>query len=125
MKRIICILFFIVLFPVLLACSKDNPTEEQIFKTIKNDTIIAKNDFLELRTVTVKSSSWMDNKYRALLQVDFINHKDTMVWNNRGQKDFIPFGTELVEGVNTVEVSAIFSISYAGDGSWYLESFTF
>ena len=47
-----------------------------------------------------------------------------MDWDGEGDKNFIPFGTKIVRGMNSVEVTAIFSISYAGDGSWYVESFS-
>ena len=112
-------------FPILLSCSKNDPSEEQIFKTIKSDSIIAKKDFLELRTVSIISSSWVGGKFKTLLQIDFYNKRDTMKWygEGEGEKNFIPFGMEIVKGLNSVEATATFSISYAGDGSWYVESF--
>lgn len=118
-------IFLIILsLPILFSCSDNGPTEQQIFKTMKNDSIIAKKNFLELRAVSIKSSSWVDDKYRALLQIDFYNKKDTMNWDGAGEKNFIPFGMKIVKGMNSVDATGTFSISYAGDGSWYVESFS-
>ena len=125
MKKAIFILILLLPMPILFACSNKDLTEQQIFEILKNDSIIAKNDFLELRTVSIKSSLWVDNKFRALLQIDFLNNQETAKWSGKGKKDFIPFGMKIFKGMNSVEVTATFSVSYAGDGSWYIESFSF
>jgi len=127
MKRLILFLVFLLPMSLFGACSNNVPTEQQMFKAIKNDTIIAKNDFLELKTVSVLSSSPSrgDSKFVALLKIDFINHHETVTWNGQGEKDFIPVGTVVVKGMNSVTVTATFNVAYAGDGSWYAESFAF
>ena len=126
MKRIAVLMT--VLFISLAAvwtCSKNDLTEQQVFNIIKTDSMIAKNDDLALKSVSILSSTWMDDKFKALLQIDFFNDQDAFKWRKQGEKDFIPAGMEVSKGMNTVKVTAIFSISYAGDGSWFIDQFIY
>lgn len=125
MKKLIPFLILIFYLAALDACSKLAPTEEQVFQTIKTDSIISKTDSLELKSVAILSSSWVDQNYSALLKIDFLNNNEPRNWNNNGQKDFIPSNMQLAKGLNSVKVTATLSMSITGDRSWYIENFSF
>ncbi len=107
------------------ACGNIAPTEEQVFFTIQNDSIIAKDDLLELKSVSILSSSFVDQNFEALLQIDFISRHESQLWRNKGRKDFIPANMQVVKGFNTVKVTTTLGIAITGDRSWHIESFKF
>lgn len=109
---------------VVSACTNDDPTEQQIYRLIKDKTSIAKLDSLELKKVSVLSSAWADNDYRALLQIDFMNHQESFQWGGKSDTDFLLVGQKVKKGMNSVKVTATFGVSYAGDGSFYIKNFS-
>lgn len=124
MRQSIPIVIFLVCVLVQSACSEFAPTEEQVFKTIKTDSMIAKDDLLELKSVSILSSSKVDQNYRVRLKIDFINNHGPLRWEKKGPKDFIPSHMQLTKGLNSVEVTTTLSMSITGDSSWYIENFS-
>ena len=125
MKKVIPMLISLLIAAVFFACSKVAPTEEQVFQTIKTDSIISKDDSLELKSVSLLSSTQVDQNYSVLLKIDFINNHEPRKWKNKGLKDFIPSKMQLAKGLNSVKVTATLSMSITGDRSWYIENFSF
>lgn len=121
----VLIIALIISLHAVSACTNDDPTEQQIYQLINNKTLIAKIDSLELKTISVLSSTWVDNDYKALLQIDFMNHQEGFQWSGKSDKDFLFTGQKVNRGMNSVKVTATFGISYAGDGSFYIKSFSF
>lgn len=110
---------------MVLACTNDDPTEQQIYRLIKDKTLIAKIDSLELKTISVLSSTWVDNDYKAMLKIDFMNSQESFEWSGKSDTDFLSAGQKIKKGMNSVKVTATFGVSYAGDGSFYIKSFSF
>jgi hypothetical protein len=125
MKKLIPFLILIFYLAALDACSKLAPTEEQVFQTIKTDSIISKDDSLELKSVSLLSSTQVDQNYSVLLKIDFIKTHEPIRWKNKDLKDFIPSNMQLAKGLNSVKVTATLSMSITGDRSWYIENFSF
>ena len=117
--------FLLLCILVLSACSEFAPTEEQVFQTIKADSMIAKDDLLELKSVSILSSSKVDQSYKVRLKIDFINNHGPLLWERKGPKDFIPSNMQLTKGTNSVTVTATLSMSITGDSSWYIENFSY
>ena len=124
-KEVIPILISLLFIAVFIACSNRDLTEEEVFQTIKHDSIIAKDDSLELKAVSILSSAWVDQNYRAHIKIDFLSNHKPMQWDNKGLKDFIPSNMQLEKGLNSVKVTTTLSMSITGDRSWYIENFTF
>lgn len=119
------IIALIISLHVVLGCTNDDPTEQQLYRLIKDKTLIAKMDSLELKTISVLSSTWADSDYKALLQIDFMNNQESFQWSKKSDTDFLFAGQKVKKGLNSVKVTATFGVSYAGDGSFYIKSFSF
>lgn len=115
-------MLFLLIFSILFACSKNEPSDERIFQLIKNQSIIRNYDSLKLLAVTRLSSQRKDDKFIARLKIDFSSRDNVDHWDDKSKNSIIPLGTKLTQGNNSTEVTVTFIISYAGDGSWQIES---
>ena len=124
MKKFIFSIVIMLVVTLFFGCEKSPPTDQQIFEAIKTKSVIARHSFFELKKVYIKSTAWEDVNFKAELKITFLYHRIPGIWNREGKCDFIPSGTTLVKGMNSIDATAFFQRSYAGDGSWYLESFS-
>jgi len=124
MKKILLSIVLIFTISIVSGCAKSPPTEQQVFEMIKNKSTIADYNFFELKEVSIKSSAWDDVRFKPLLRITFLYTGDSEVWSRKDKYDFIPSGTILKKGMNSIDATAFFERSYAGDGSWGLVNFS-
>ncbi len=122
MKTKISSILFLLIFLILFACSNYEPSDARIFQLINTQTIIKRYDSLELLAVTKLSSHKKDDKYIARLKIDFNSKENVDHWDDESKNNIVPFGAKVIIGNNSTEVTVTFIISYAGDGSWQIES---
>ncbi len=123
MKRIVFYIVSILIISIIIGCAKTPPTEERIFGLIKKESVISSHDYFDLQEISVKSSAFEDVRFKAVVKLTFLYNGDSDVWKREDKYDFIPSGTTLKKGVNSIDATAFFERSYAGDGSWHLASF--
>ncbi len=128
-SRIVALASIVSIVAILISgifsgCAKSPPADELIFELIKTESVLSSHDYLELKAVEVKSFSWEDVQFKAVLKLTFLCNVDSKTWSREDKYDFIPSGTALVKGVNSIDATAFFERSYAGDGSWHLAKFS-
>lgn len=122
-----CLFSFMMLLTIFLlsACSDTDLTEQQVYEVLKKESVIARHPFFELKEVSIQSSSWEDNNFKAVLKITFLCNQGKTQWTRENEKDFIPTGTALEKGTNSIKATATFMNYYADDGAWHLKEFSF
>lgn len=113
-----------IIAAIFLGCAKSPPSEREIFDLIQKESVISSHDYFELKSASIETSSFEDVNFKAVLKLTFLYTGDSKVWTREDKYDFIPSGTTLNKGLNSMDATALFERSYAGDGSWHLAGFS-